>query len=102
MNVNVTVSVFEAPGLDFKRKNELNAAIQYFQGANSKITVDPTQTIGAADLYTKAIASASDTIKAALIFLRVKVNGKLVNLTKTFNEEKITTNAFIKIEVLFN
>lgn len=102
MNVNVSVSVFEAPGLDFKRKNDIRSAIQYFQGVNQKINVDSTQSISAADLYTKAIASASDTIKAQLIFLRIKANGKLLDLTKSFNEQKIGANAFISIEVLVN
>ena len=102
MNVTVIVVPFEAPGLDFKKKNDVRTAVNYFQGMNQRFSVDNTITLGSADLYTKAIASAPDTVKATLLFLRMKSNGKVLDLTKTFTEQKILDNAFINIEVLVN
>lgn len=102
MNVAVIVSPLEAPGLDFKRKNDVRAALAYFQGVNQKLSVDPTLSVDAADLYTKAIASAPDSIKTTLMLLRIKFNGKVIDTTKSFNDLKIKVGDFITVDVLVN
>ena len=102
MNVSVSVSPLEAPGLDFRKKNDVRAAVKYFQGMFQKFSVDPSQSISAADLFTKATSSASDSIKETLVFLRIKCNGKLLDNTKSFNEQKVTETATLTIEVLVN
>lgn len=102
MNCNVIVSPLEAPGLDFSKKNDVRAALAYFQGMIQKLTIDPSLTVTAANLFNLATASAPDSIKATLVFLRIKSNGKLLDMTKTFTEQKVTADAFLKIEVLVN
>lgn len=102
MNCNVLVSPLEAPGLDFRKQNDVRAAVSYFQGMTQKLSVDPSLTVSAANLFSLATASAPDSIKATLVFLRIKSNGKLLDMTKTFTEQKVTADAFLKIEVLVN
>ena len=102
MNCNVIVSPLEAPGLDFIKKNDVRAAVSYFQGMNQKLNVDPSLTVSAANLFSLATASAPDSIKATLVFLRIKSNGKLLDMTKTFTEQNVKEGAFLKIEVLVN
>ena len=102
MNVNVIVFPLEAPGLDFKRKNDIRSANNYYQGMIQKLTVDSSQTVSAANLFTLATVSAPDSIKPTLLFLRVKYNGKVLDNTKTFDEQKVSAGAILVVEVLVN
>jgi len=103
MNVLVSVTPLEAPGLPFNRRIDYINAIKYFQGKMKTISVDPAKTLVEEDLYNKVIDDVPQNIKKTLIFLRFKRMSSMdIDLTKTFNEQKITDKGLLNLNVLIN
>ena len=102
MNVGVSVSVFAAPGLTMMRKLVVQGIESKFRGRNFTLSLNPTTPINSLDLLTLVtnelkIPSAD---VANLLFLRVTLNSKELDNTKSLTDNKVTQYVLINVHLI--
>ena len=102
MNVGVSVSVFAAPGLTMMRKLVVQGIESKFRGRNFTLSLDPTVPINSLDLLTLV----ADQLKllpadvANLMFLRITLNSKELDATKSLTDNKVTQYVLLNVHLI--
>ena len=102
MNVGVSVSVFAAPGLSIMRKQVVQSIESKFRGRNFTLSLDPATPINSLDLLTRVTNElklpAADV--ANLLFLRVTLNSKELDATKSLTDNKVTQYVLLNVHLI--
>ena len=102
MNVGVSVSVFAAPGLSIMRKQTVQGIESKFRGRNFPMSLNPAIPINSLDLLTLVTNElklpAADV--ANLLFLRVTLNSKELDATKSLTDNKVTQYVLLNVHLI--
>jgi len=102
MNVGVSVSVFAAPGLSIMRKQIVQGIESKFRGRNFTMSLNPATPINSLDLLTlvtNALKLSTEDV-ANLLFLRVTLNGKELDATKSLADNKVTQYVLLNVHLI--
>ena len=102
MNVGISVSVFAAPGLTMARKQAVQGIESKFRGRNFALSLDPTVPLKSLNLLT-VVANAvklPETDIPNLLFLRITLNSKELDASKSLTENGVTQYVLLNIHVI--
>jgi len=102
MNVGVSVSVFAAPGLSIIRKQVVQGIESKFRGRNFTMSLNPATPINSLDLLTLVANELKlpATDVANLLFLRVTLNSKELDATKSLTDNGVTQYVLLNIHLI--
>ena len=103
MNINVSVTVFPAPGLSIGRQQAVTNAIGLFRGKTFPVTnISSTTPVGLLNLLTNITTSvnAPQEVLQNLVLLRVLINGHELNMMQSLTENGITNNNLLNVHLI--
>ena len=103
MNVNVSVSVFAAPGLTIARQQNVTASSALFRGKTIPLqNVSNTTPVNVLNLWQLVTSTLSvpTAVSQNLIFLRVLLNGQELDMSKSLSDNGVATNNLLNIHVI--
>ena len=103
MNVNVSISVFAAPGLSTARQQSVSAAVALFRGKtipitniNDRVPINTLNFVQAMSLVLSIPMNVADN----LIFLRALLNGQELDNMKSFQENNVSNNNLLNLHFI--
>ena len=103
MNVNVSVSVFAAPGLTIARQQNVTSANMLFRGKTIQLqnvsNDTPIQGLNILQLLIAAIG-VPNAVSQNLIFLRALLNGQELDMSKSLPDNGVATNNLLNVHVI--
>ena len=100
MNIVVFVKAENAPGVNSSIRSANRAIIRSVNSSSFRRSVDPTVVISSSTIQADALAVFPVASQANAIFLRIKNNGKELDLSKSFTDNKVTEGAMLEVQYL--
>lgn len=100
MNIVVFVKAENAPGVNSSIRSANRAIIRSVNSSSFRRSVDPTVVISSSTIQADALAVIPTASQANAIFLRIKNNGKELDLSKSFTDNKVTEGAMLEVQYL--
>lgn len=100
MNIVVFVKAEDAPGVNSSIRSANRAIIRSVNSSSFRRSVDPTVVISSSTIQADALAVIPTASQANAIFLRIKNNGKELDLSKSFTDNKVTEGAMLEVQYL--
>jgi len=100
MNIVVFVNAEDAPGVSPATRSAHRAALRTVNSSSFRRTVDPTTVLSATTLQADATALFPADLQANVLFLRIKNNGKELDLSKSFSDNRVTEGAMLEVQFL--
>jgi hypothetical protein len=103
MNINVSVTVFAAPGLSIGRQQAVTSIANLFRSKTFPVinlnTGVPLNTLNIVNVITSMNNVPLDIVQN-LLFLRMIVNGRELNMFQSLTENGITNNHLINLHLI--
>ena len=100
MNIVVFVKADNAPGVSPATSSANRSIIRKINSSSFRRTVDPAIVLSASTLQADATALIPAASQPNAIFLRIKNNGKELDLSKSFTDTKVTEGAMLEVQFL--
>ena len=100
MNIVVFVKAENAPGVSSATSSANRAVIRSVNSSSFRRSVDPAVVISSSTLQADALALIPTASQPNAIFLRIKNNGKELDLSKSFTDNKVTEGAMLEVQYL--
>jgi len=100
MNVVVFVKAENAPGVSPAKQSANRSVIRTVNSSSSRKTVDPAEVISSTSIQADALAVFPAASQPDALFIRIKNNGKELDLSKSFTENKVTEGAMLEVQYL--
>jgi hypothetical protein len=100
MNIIVYVKADNAPGVSSATSSANRSIIRTINSSSLRRTVDPTVVISSSTIQADAFAVIPAAAQPYALFLRIKNNGKELDLSKSFTENKVTEGAMLEVQYL--
>ena len=100
MNIVVFVKADNAPGVSPATSSANRSVIRTINSSSFRRTVDPVTVLSASTLQADATALIPAASQPNALFLRIKNNGKELDLSKSFTENKVTEGAMLEVQFL--
>jgi len=100
MNVVVFVKADNAPGVSPAKASANRSVIRTVNSSSSRKTVDPAAVISSTSIQADAFAVIPTASQPDALFLRIKNNGKELDLSKSFTDNKVTEGAMLEVQYL--
>lgn len=103
MNINMSVTVFAAPGLSIGRQHAVTAAANVFRSKTFPVTnLNPSSPMTLLNILSVIVtlANAPPDIIQNLLFLRVMFNGRELNMHQSLTDNGITSNNLLNLHLI--
>jgi len=100
MNLVVFVKAENAPGVSPSTSSANRSVIRTVNSSSFRRTVDAATVLSATTLQADSLALFPVALQPDALFLRIKNNGKELDLSKTFTENKVTEGAMLEVQYL--
>jgi len=102
MNVGISVSVFNAPGLRMVRKRAIRDVEGLFRGQNFMMSLDPNVPLEYLNLLTLVANAANIPAESlpSLMFLRIMLNNKELDITKSLKDNGVTQYVLLQVHLI--
>lgn len=100
MNVVVFVKAEDAPGVNSSTRSANRSVIRTINSSSFRRTVDPANVISSTSIQADALAVFPAASQPDALFLRIKNNGKELDLSKSFSDNKVTEGAMLEVQFL--
>jgi hypothetical protein len=100
MNILVFVKAEDAPGVSHSTRSANRSVIRTINSSSLRRTVDPAVVISSSTIQADAFAVIPTASQPNALFLRIKNNGKELDLSKSFTENKVTEGAMLEVQYL--
>jgi len=100
MNIVLFVKAENAPGVTHSTISANRSVIRKINSSSFRRTVDPATVLSATTLQADALALIPADTQPNALFLRIKNNGKELDLSKSFTENKVTEGAMLEVQYL--
>ena len=100
MNIVVFVKADNAPGVSPSVSSANRAVLRTVNSSSFRRTVDPAVVISSTTIQADSLAVFPAASQPNALFLRIKNNGKELDLSKTFTENKVTEGAMLEVQYL--
>jgi hypothetical protein len=100
MNIVVFVKADNAPGVSPATSSANRTVIRTVNSSSFRRTVDPASVVSATTIQADATALIPVAAQPNALFLRIKNNGKELNLSKSFSDNKVTEGAMLEVQFL--
>jgi hypothetical protein len=100
MNILVFVKAEDAPGVNSSTRSANRSVIRSVNSRSLRRTVDPATVISSSTIQADALAVLPTASQPNALFLRIKNNGKELDLSKSFTDNKVTEGAMLEVQFL--
>jgi hypothetical protein len=100
MNIVVFVKADNAPGVTPATSSANRAVLRTVNSSSFRRSVDPATVLSATTLQADSLAVFPVASQPDALFLRIKNNGKELDLSKSFTENKVTEGAMLEVQYL--
>jgi hypothetical protein len=100
MNIVVFVKADNAPGVSSATSSANRSILRTVNSNSFRRTIDPTSVISSTTIQADSFAVFPAASRPNALFLRIKNNGKELDLSKTFTENKVTEGAMLEVHYL--
>jgi hypothetical protein len=100
MNIVVFVKAEDAPGVNSSTRSANRSVLRTINSSSLRRTVDPAVVISSSTIQADALAVFPVASQPNALFLRIKNNGKELDLSKSFTDNKVTEGAMLEVQFL--
>lgn len=100
MNIVVFVKADNAPGVTPATSSANRTVIRTVNSSSFRRTVDPASIISSTTIQADSLAVFPVASQPDALFIRIKNNGKELDLSKSFTENKVTEGAMLEAQYL--
>lgn len=100
MNIVIFVKAENAPGVSPATSSANRAVLRTVNSSSFRRTVDAATVLSATTIQADSLAVFPATSRPDALFLRIKNNGKELDLSKSFTENKVTEGAMLEVQYL--
>jgi len=100
MNIVVFVKAENAPGVSPAKQSANRSVIRTINSSSLRRTVDPAVVISSSTIQADAFAVIPVAAQPNALFIRIKNNGKELDLSKSFTENNVTEGAMLEVQYL--
>jgi hypothetical protein len=100
MNVVVFVKADNAPGVSPSTSSSNRAVFRSINSSSFRRTVDAAAIVSSTTIQADAFALFPVASQPNALFLRIKNNGKELDLSKSFTDNKVTEGAMLEVQFL--
>jgi hypothetical protein len=100
MNIVVFVKADNAPGVSLSTSSANRTVLRTVNSSSFRRTVDPTTVLSATTLQADSLAVFPAASQANALFIRIKNNGRELDLSKSFTDNKVTEGAMLEVQYL--
>jgi hypothetical protein len=100
MNIVVFIKADNAPGVSPSSSSANRSIFRTVNSSSFRRTVDPATVISSTTIQADSLALFPAASQPNALFLRIKNNGKELNLSKSFAENKVTEGAMLEVQYL--
>ena len=100
MNIVVFTKVDNAPGVTPATSSANRSILRTVNSNSFRRTVDPATVLSATTLQTDSLALFPASSQSDALFLRIKNNGRELDLSKSFTDNKVTEGAMLEVQYL--
>ena len=100
MNIVVFVKADNAPGVSSSTSSANRSVLRTINSSSFRRTVDAASIISSTTIQADSFALFPTAKQPDALFLRIKNNGKELDLSKSFTENKVTEGAMLEVQYL--
>ena len=100
MNIVVFIKADNAPGVTLATSSANRSVLRTVNSSSFRRTVDAAAVISSTTIQADSLAVFPAASQPNTIFLRIKNNGKELDLSKSFTENKVTEGAMLEVQYL--
>lgn len=100
MNIVIFVKADNAPGVSPSSSSANRSVFRIVNSSSFRRTVDAASVISSTTIQADSLDLFPVTKQSDALFIRIKNNGKELNLSKTFTENKVTEGAMLEVQYL--
>jgi hypothetical protein len=100
MNIVVFVKADNAPGVSPATSSANRSILRTINSSSFRRTVDAATLLSATTIQADSLAIFPAAKQSDALFLRIKNNGKELDLSKSFTENKVTEGAMLEVHYL--
>jgi hypothetical protein len=100
MNIVVFIKAENAPGVSPSTSSANRSVLRTVHSSSFRRTVDAATVISSTTIQADSLAVFPVASQPNALFIRIKNNGKELDLSKSFTENKVTEGAMLEVQYL--